>query len=75
MKDRPHDEAMAEQLHADPAYAADLLTEVRRNGDLTELAILLRQMAKAFGQDKEFLPMQSASYRVHNRVWHTSWYL
>ncbi|SDV03647.1 transcriptional regulator [Pseudomonas mucidolens] len=37
MKGRPHDEAMAEQFHADPDYAA-------------ELAILLRQMAKAFGQ-------------------------
>ncbi|WP_447890017.1 transcriptional regulator [Pseudomonas hormoni] len=52
MKDRQHDEAMAQQFHADPAYAAELLIEVRRNGDLTELAILLRQMAKAFGQDE-----------------------
>jgi hypothetical protein len=39
---------MAEQFHADPAYAAELLTEVRRNGDSAEQAILLRQMAKAF---------------------------
>lgn len=52
MKDRPHDEALAEQFHADPGYAAELLTEVRRNGDSAELAILLRQMAKAFGQDE-----------------------
>lgn len=52
MKDRTHDEAMAEQFHADPDYAAELLIEVRRNGDSDELAILLRQMAKAFGQDE-----------------------
>jgi DNA-binding phage protein len=51
MKSRPHDEAMAEQFHADPDYAAELLIEVRRSGDSAELAILLRQMARAFGQD------------------------
>ncbi|MGX5218521.1 transcriptional regulator [Pseudomonas segetis] len=51
MKGRPHDEAMAEQFRADPDYAAELLIEVRRNGDSAELAILLRQMVKAFGQD------------------------
>ncbi|MBD9590439.1 transcriptional regulator [Pseudomonas sp. PDM03] len=49
---RPHDEAMAEQFRADPDYAAELLIEVRRNGDSAELAILLRQMAKVFGQDE-----------------------
>jgi DNA-binding phage protein len=52
MKDRSHDEAMAELLQADPADAAELLTEVRLNGDSAELAILLRQMARAFGQDE-----------------------
>lgn len=51
MKDRAHDEAMVEQLQTDPAYAAELLTEVRRNGDSAELAILWRQMVKAFGHD------------------------
>ncbi|MEX5575931.1 transcriptional regulator [Pseudomonas lijiangensis] len=54
MKDRPHDEAMAKHLHADLVYAANLLTEVCRNGDSAELAILLRQIAKAFGQDSEW---------------------
>ncbi|KRB05430.1 transcriptional regulator [Pseudomonas sp. Root68] len=54
MKSRPHDEAMAEQFYTDPDYAAKLLIEVRRNGDAAELAILLRQMAKAFGQDEEW---------------------
>ncbi|MEE4692112.1 transcriptional regulator [Pseudomonas alliivorans] len=53
MKDRPHDEVMAEQFHADPDYASELLIEVHRHGDTAELAILLRQMDKAFGQDEE----------------------
>jgi len=51
MKCRSHDEAMAEQFRADPDYAAELLIDVRRNGDSEKLAILLRQIAKAFGQD------------------------
>ncbi|MFA1030085.1 hypothetical protein ALP10_00701 [Pseudomonas syringae pv. helianthi] len=51
MKDRSHDEAMAEQFASRPDYAADLLTEVRRNGDPAELAILLRQIAKALVPD------------------------
>lgn len=48
MKDRSHDEAMAEQFLLYPEYAVELLTEVRRNGDPAERAILLRQVAKAF---------------------------
>ncbi|EFI5601003.1 TPA: addiction module antidote protein [Pluralibacter gergoviae] len=51
MKDRSHDEAMAEHFRADPAYAAELLAEVRRNGDPAELAILLRLMATASADD------------------------
>lgn len=45
MKDRSHDEAMAEQFLLCPEYAVELLTEVRRNGDPAELAILLRVTA------------------------------
>lgn len=51
MKDRSHDEAMAEHFRADPAYAAELLAEVRRNGDPAELAMLLRLMATASADD------------------------
>ncbi|CAM6958899.1 hypothetical protein ACKWPO_15355 [Escherichia coli] len=51
MKDRPHREAMAEYFRADPTYAAELLAEVRRDGNPNELAILLRQMDEAFGSD------------------------
>ncbi|AWN11152.1 addiction module antidote protein [Salmonella enterica subsp. enterica serovar Derby] len=47
MKDRPHDTAMAEHFRAHPTYAAELLADVRRDGNPAELAILLRQMATA----------------------------
>ncbi|MCF6759473.1 transcriptional regulator [Pseudomonas fragi] len=52
MKCRLHDEAMAEQFHAYTNYAAELLIEVHHTGDSAELAILLRQMVKAFGLDE-----------------------
>jgi DNA-binding phage protein len=45
MKDRNHDEAMAELFQADPAYAAELLAEVVRDGDAEELVILGRQLS------------------------------
>ena len=49
MKDRTHDEAMAEVFRADPAYAASLLDSIIEGGDQAELMIALRQMADAFG--------------------------
>lgn len=49
MRDRSHDEAMSEQLSADPAYAAELLADVIRKGDPAELVIVLRQLALAIG--------------------------
>lgn len=49
MKDRPHDEAMAEMYRDDPAYAVQLLNSILEDGDQSELLIALRQMAKAFG--------------------------
>lgn len=45
MKDRSHDEAMAELFRADPAYAAELLAELVRDGDAEELVILGRQLS------------------------------
>ena len=48
MKDRRHDEAMAELFRADPAYAAELLAEVVGGCDSEELAILERQLSAAF---------------------------
>lgn len=47
MKDRSHDDAMAELFRADPSYASGLLVEVVRDGDADELAILERQLSAA----------------------------
>lgn len=52
MRDRLHSEAMVEHFRANPAYAAMLLAEVRRDGDLAELAILIRQIAAARPEKK-----------------------
>lgn len=49
MKDRPHEEAMAELYREDPAYAVQLLNSILEDGDQSELLISLRQIAKAFG--------------------------
>lgn len=48
MKDRTHDEAMAEMYREDSAYALQLLNSILEDGDQSELLIALRQMAKAF---------------------------
>lgn len=49
MKDRLHDEAMAELFQQDPAYALELLNSILEDGERGELLIALRQMTKAFG--------------------------
>jgi probable addiction module antidote protein len=49
MRDRNHDEAMAEEFKKDPAYTLELLNEILEDGEQGELLIALRQMAKAFG--------------------------
>jgi probable addiction module antidote protein len=49
MKDRTHDEAMAEAYREDPTYAVRLLNSILEDGDQGEFLIALRQMAKAFG--------------------------
>jgi len=49
MRDRAHDEAMAETFREDPAYAVQLLNSILAEGDQRELLITLRQMAKALG--------------------------
>ncbi len=43
MKDRPHDQAMAEMFRDDPSLAAQYLTEILRDGDLADLRAALRQ--------------------------------
>lgn len=49
MRDRDHEEAMAELFQQDPAYALTLLNSILEDGDQGELLIALRQLAKAFG--------------------------
>jgi probable addiction module antidote protein len=49
MKDKPHDEAMAELYQQDPAYAVEMLNSILEDGEQSELLVALRQMAKAFG--------------------------
>jgi probable addiction module antidote protein len=49
MRDRSHDDAMAEIFQEDPAYAITLLNEILEEGEQAELLIVLRQMTKAFG--------------------------
>ena len=49
MRDRTHDEAMAELFKQDPAYALELLNSILEDGEQGELLITLRQMTKAFG--------------------------
>ena len=49
MKDRPHDDAMADVFRKDPAYAVELLNSILEDDDQGELLIALRQMTKAFG--------------------------
>jgi probable addiction module antidote protein len=49
MKDRTHDEAMAELFQQDSNYALELLNSILEDGEQGELLIALRQMTKAFG--------------------------
>ena len=49
MRDRAHDDAMAEVFRKDPAYAVELLNNILEDGEQSEMLIALRQMTKAFG--------------------------
>lgn len=49
MKDRSHDEAMAELFQEDAVFATQYLNDVLEQGDQADLLIALRQMAQAFG--------------------------
>ncbi len=49
MKDRSHDEAMAELSQEDPAFAAEYLNQLLLDGEPADLLVALRQMAQARG--------------------------
>jgi DNA-binding phage protein len=50
MKDRTHDEAMAELFKQDPGYALELLNSILEDGEQGELPIALRQMGDVPGK-------------------------
>ena len=49
MKDRSHDEAMAELFREDPQFAAEYLNDLLQNGEPADLLVALRQIADAHG--------------------------
>jgi probable addiction module antidote protein len=49
MRDKSHDDAMAEVYRQDPDYAMQLLNNILEDGNQSEFLIALRQLAKAFG--------------------------
>jgi DNA-binding phage protein len=46
MKDRAHEDVMAELFRKDPAYALELLKSILKDGNREELQIMLRQIRK-----------------------------
>jgi len=49
MKDRSHDEAMAELFRKDPGFAAEYLNQLLQDGEPADLLVALRQIAQAQG--------------------------
>lgn len=49
MKDRSHDEAMAELFRDDPQFAAEYLNDLLQDGEPVDLLVALRQIAQAHG--------------------------
>ena len=49
MRDRSHDDAMADLFLREPSVAVELLDEILEDGDQAELMTALRQLTKAFG--------------------------
>jgi probable addiction module antidote protein len=46
---RSHEEATIESFRKDPAFAAELLSDILADGDQDELMVMLKYLAKAFG--------------------------
>lgn len=61
MKDRAHDDAMAEMYRENPEFARQVINSILEdeNGDQGELLIVLRQMTKPFGG------MQAVAEQAH----------
>jgi hypothetical protein len=56
MKDRSHEEAMAELYGRDPAFAADMVRNVLEDGDEFEMSYLLSQMIDVLDTLGEMVP-------------------
>jgi hypothetical protein len=52
MKDRSHDEAMAELFQEDPAFAAEYIAQLQRDGEPGDSEAAQRQMALAQGKKR-----------------------
>ena len=50
MKNRAHDDAMAELYRKDQEFALQLINSILEDGDQSELLIMSRQIAKAFDE-------------------------
>ncbi len=46
MKDKPHDEAMAELYSEEPDFALATLNAILQDGDQAELMVVVRQMTR-----------------------------
>lgn len=49
MKDKLHDDAIAEFFAEDPTFAAQYINSLLEDGDQSDIMIALRQMAQSFG--------------------------
>ncbi|ALM81928.1 DNA-binding protein [Bordetella sp. N] len=49
MRSKHHDDAMAELYRQDPVLALETINSILEDGDQSELLIVLRQLAQAFG--------------------------
>ncbi len=49
MKDRSHDDTMAEMFRDNPEFAAAYLNQLLHDGEPSDLLVALRQMAQAHG--------------------------
>ena len=52
MKDRSHDEAMAELFEEGPAFAAEYMAQLQRDGESGDSEVAKRQMALAQGKNR-----------------------
>ena len=64
MKDRSHDDAMAELFRDDPALAAATLNAILADGDQGELLVILRQMGKVGSEKNDVLRRGEAEIKI-----------